>query len=73
MYSMHKGSLLRRIYNVLTKKVLATDVADIFLSMREAGNAKYCEFVSENLLGSKSITIKKRNYQPSQKIVRTPS
>ena len=49
------------VYNVLTKKVLATDVTETFLSMREAGNAKYCEFVSENLLGSKSIwdTIKK--------------
>ena len=50
------------VYNVLTKKVLATDVAEAFLSMRGAGNAKYCEFVSENLLGSKSIwdTIKKK-------------
>ena len=49
------------VYNVLTKTVLATDVAETFLSMREAGNAQYCEFVSENLLGSKSIwnTIKK--------------
>ena len=29
--------------------------------MREAGNVKYCEFVSENLLGSKSMwdTMKK--------------
>ena len=49
------------VYNVLTKKELATDVAETFLSMREAGNTKYCEFVSGNLLGSKSIwgTIKK--------------
>ena len=49
------------VYNVLTKKVLTTDVAETFLSMREAGNTKYCGFVSENLLGSKSIwdTIKK--------------
>ena len=50
-----------KVDNVLTKKVLATNVAETFLSMREAGNAKYCKFVSENLLGSKSIwdTIKK--------------
>ena len=50
------------VYNVSTKKVLATDVVETFLSMREAGNAKFCEFVSENLLGSKSIwdTIKKK-------------
>ena len=42
------------VYNVLTKNVLATDVAETFLPMR-AGNARYCEFVWENLLGSKSI------------------
>ena len=40
----------------MTKKVLATDVAETFFSMREAGNSKYCEFVSEKLLGSKSIS-----------------
>ena len=28
---------------VLTKKVLATYVAETFFSMREAGNAKYCD------------------------------
>ena len=34
---------------------------ETFLSMREAGNAKYCEFFSEKLFSSKSIwdTIKK--------------
>ena len=49
------------VYNVFTKKVLATNVAETFLSMREAGNVKYCEFVSENLLGNKSMwdTMKK--------------
>ena len=47
--------------------MLATDVAETFLSMREAGNAKYCEFVSENLLRSKSIwdTIKKKEKLPT--------
>ena len=50
-----------KVYNVLTKRVLATDVVETFLSMREAGNAKYCEFFSEKLFSSKSIwdTIKK--------------
>ena len=49
------------VYNVLTKKVLATDLAETFLSMRGADNVKSCEFISENLLGSKSLwdTIKK--------------
>ena len=52
-----------KVYNVLSKKILANNAAETFLSMEEAGNAKYCEFVSENLLGSKSIqdAIKKRN------------
>ena len=44
-----------KVYNALYKKVLANNATETFLSMEEAGNAKYCEFVSENLLSSKSI------------------
>ena len=58
------------VYNVLTKKVLATDIAETFLSMRDASNAKYCQFVSENPLGSKLIrdTIKREKLSTFAKI-----
>ena len=43
------------IYNIFTKKVLPTDVADQFLQAKEIGQTKYEEFFKEKLEGKGSI------------------
>ena len=49
------------VYNISTKKVLATDAADCFLEAKYIGQKKYEEFFKEKLEGEGSIwdTIKK--------------